>query len=185
MSNIPTLMTASIHTFSPLLATDGFRQTGTSNDSRMAHQHRLQSATSSKAVLALVPANYHELLRDSLMRYATISKWQAHKAAGSLPSHLKSKVPDVHLTKGYLETADSASTQSSFIKKHQQFCKDLLNDLIKAKKDKIMFLERVLTPQAIFERDADTIKKFTEILVTKTKLPILKADDKGNLELNG
>jgi hypothetical protein len=116
---------------------------------------------------------------------ATIAKWQAHKAAGSLPPHLKSKVPEVQLTKGYLETADGANARASFIKKHQEFCEGLLDDSIRAKKDEISFLERVLTPAAIFDANAPAIKEFTALLLAKTKLPTLAADDKGNLTLTG
>ncbi|KIJ06628.1 hypothetical protein PAXINDRAFT_91724 [Paxillus involutus ATCC 200175] len=162
----------------------------------MSRQHRLQSATSTDAVLALVPADYRELLRDSLLGYvsgadklcharATIAKWQAHKAAGSLPPHLKSKVPEVQLTKGYLETADGANARASFVKKHQEFCEGLLDDSIRAKKDEISFLERVLTPAAIFDANAPAIKEFTTLLLAKTKLPTLKADEQGNLQLTG
>ncbi|KAF8834321.1 hypothetical protein BDN67DRAFT_1016619 [Paxillus ammoniavirescens] len=158
-----TLMTASVHALSPIQAAAEYHKIG-------------EGASSFEDVIALVPVDYHELLHKSLEGImnttdkhghvrTTLSKWWANTAAGSLPPHLKSKVPEAQLTKGFSETADGAATRTSFIAKHVKFCADLLDDSIQAKKDELKFLDRCLTP--------------------KTQLLVLTSNKDGNLRLSG
>ncbi|KIK73872.1 hypothetical protein PAXRUDRAFT_177277 [Paxillus rubicundulus Ve08.2h10] len=166
------------------------------DDAATARQARLQGATTLEGVLAFVPADFREVLRDPLQGIAniaeklastraTLSKWQAHKAAGTLPPHLKSKVPEVQLTKGYREAAEGAAVKASFIAKHQKFCSELLDDSLRAKKDEMLFLEKEVSPARIYEQCAPLIKEAFELLNAKTKLPVLETDDEGNITLKG
>ena len=74
--------------------------------SRCSRWQIFQGANSVNDVIAMVPQDYRHVLREPLLGVAqtakkanasraTIAKWEQHQAAGTFPSHLKSKAPKI------------------------------------------------------------------------------------------
>ncbi|KAJ6579857.1 hypothetical protein B0H10DRAFT_2235555 [Mycena sp. CBHHK59/15] len=82
-------------------------------DARTITRHTLlQGASTMEELLALISDDYRHVLRGPLKGIsdttekllktrATLAKWRQHQAAGTTPTHMRAKAPQVQLTKDF------------------------------------------------------------------------------------
>ena len=111
----------------------------------------LQSASTVDEVLAMVPADYRDVLRTPLMGIAatvsklmaarsTLAKWKAHQGAGTFPSFVSGKKPSIQLTKEYDASDEGQAHHATLTKAWTDYCALTLSNAIRAKEDDIKFL---------------------------------------------
>ena len=137
-----------------------------------------QGANSVNDVIAMVPQDYRHVLREPLLGVAqtakkanasraTIAKWEQHQAAGTYPPHLKSKVPQIQLSKGFGETAEAKAAANALDQKFKTFLADSLAESLKAKRDELSFLRGALEPQNILNELGPRVSARTAELCAK------------------
>ena len=83
-----------------------------------------QGANSVNDVIAIVPQDYRHVFQKPLLGVAqtakkantsraTIAKWEQHQAAGIYLPHLKSKMPQIQLSKGFREIAEAKAAANT------------------------------------------------------------------------
>ena len=103
----------------------------------------------------MVPQNYQHVLQEPFLGVAqtakkanasraTIAKWEQHQAAGTFPSHLKSKAPKIQLSKGFGETSEAKEASNALDQEFNTFLAKSLVTSLKAKRDELMFLSGAL-----------------------------------------
>jgi hypothetical protein len=156
----------------------------------------LQAATSVDALVSMVPSDYQHVLRDALIGIAatatklfgartTVARWLQHQAAGTLPPHLRSVMPEVQLTKDFAADAAGAAHAAVLRAAHQKYQETVLANAILAKQDDIRFLEASLTPERLHASMMPAIAKRRNEILAVTKLPVLEKNDAGELVLTG
>src|SRR5882757_3607362 len=157
----------------------------------------LQAATSVDALIAMVPQDYQHVLRDSLIGIAatatklyaaraTVARWLQHQAAGTLPPHLRSAMPEVQLTKDFAAEPAGAAHAAALRAAHQKYQETVLAHAVLAKQDDIRFLEASLTPEHLHASMLPAVSKRRSEILAVTKLPILEKNEAtGELVLTG
>src|SRR5882757_7378003 len=140
----------------------------------------LQAATSVDALVSMVPSDYQHVLRDALIGIAatatklfgartTVARWLQHQAAGTLPPHLRSAMPEVQLTKDFAADAAGAAHAAVLRAAHQKYQETVLANAILAKQDDIRFLEASLTPERLHASMMPAISKRRNEILAVTK----------------
>jgi hypothetical protein len=168
----------------------------TDEAARAARHAVLQAATSVDALVSMVPSDYQHVLRDALIGIAatatklcaartTVARWLQHQAAGTLPPHLRSAMPEVQLTKDFAADAAGAAHAATIRAAHQKYQEVVLANAILAKQDDIRFLEASLTPERLHASMLPAVMKRRSEILAVTKLPILEKNEHGELVLSG
>lgn len=164
--------------------------------SRTARHAALQAASTVDSLIAMVPADYRHVLREALLGISAtatklngartvVARWLQHQAAGTLPPHLRSAMPEVQLTKDFAADAAGAAHAAAMRASHRKYQESVLADAIRAKQDDIRFLEASLQPERLYSSMLPYVtKRRTEILAA-TKLPILTKNAQGEVVLDG
>lgn len=117
---------------------------------------------------------------------ATISKWRQHAAAGTLPTHLRSKAPSVQFTKEYASSEAAKAAQTALQEAHVKASTDALASSIRAKADEITALEDGLGHQAMFSKLSPLITQKGADLLKRMHLPVWTQDaNSGELRITG
>ena len=80
------------------------------------------------------------------MSRATIAKWKQHQTAKIYPPHLKSKVPQIQLSKEFREIVETKTVANTLDQKFKTFLANSLAKSLKAKQDELSFLRGALEP---------------------------------------
>ncbi|KII82811.1 hypothetical protein PLICRDRAFT_181010 [Plicaturopsis crispa FD-325 SS-3] len=191
MSNVNFIRAAS-----PFVSSIAQANPGSNSSSNRAARHTaLQAATTVDELIAMVPQDYRHVLRTPLLEVAalttklwsarsTLEKWNAHKTAKTYPPHIRSKAPEVQLSKDFGENAVADAHRTRLHDAHKAYMDATLDNCIRAKSDDVAFLERALDPTKLFEQLAPLVAKRGEEILAKSKLPIFKSNEQGGLELD-
>ena len=127
MSSLNTMTNAFVRAMSPSVAAQHVEVdfNNPSAESNLIRYQSLQSVGSVGDLIAVVPADYRHVLRAPLegvesttaklcSARATLAKWQANKAAGTLPVNLQQKVPQLQFSKGFKESAEARNYITTF-----------------------------------------------------------------------
>lgn len=170
---------------------------GASEDaSAIARHTTLQSATSVETLIGMIPSDYQHVLRDALLGIAattvkklsataTLAKWEQHRAAGTYPSHLAVKAPEIQLTRDFGEKAEAAVHQAALHKAHKDYMDRQLENAIRAKTDDVAFLNAALQPDALYKELSPIVFKRGKELMDGCKLPVFSEDGDGRIILSG
>ncbi|KAG7439279.1 uncharacterized protein BT62DRAFT_832964, partial [Guyanagaster necrorhizus] len=134
-----------------------------SDHAAVARRSALQGARTVDALIDLVPGDFVEVLREPLRGIAstanklcsartTLSKWEAHKKAGTMPAHLFRQAPEIQMTSDFGSSAEGSAQRQALLDAHKAYLDGLLESAIKAKRDDIAFLEAALTPEELYKR---------------------------------
>ncbi|KAJ7712081.1 hypothetical protein DFH07DRAFT_940383 [Mycena maculata] len=165
--------------------------------SRLGRQTLLQGASTVEEVISMVPDDFRGVLREPLLGVAstatkligcrsTLQKWLQHQAAGTFPPHVRSKAPELQLTKEFGQQDAATESNSALTKLHTEYLAGTLTASIKAKSDEAAFLERALTPQALFDELKPLIEAKADSVLALSKLPnVVRDPASGELRVNG
>jgi hypothetical protein len=163
---------------------------------RLSRHAGLQAATTVDSLVAMVPQDYQHVLRDALVGIAatatklyaaraTVARWMQHQAAGTLPPHLRSAMPEVQLTKDFAAEPAGAAHAAALRAAHQKYQETVLANAVLAKQDDIRFLEASLTPERLHASMLPAVSKRRSEILAVTKLPVLEKNEHGELVLTG
>ncbi|KIM76751.1 hypothetical protein PILCRDRAFT_91510 [Piloderma croceum F 1598] len=183
---------------SPLSAAIGAVSTSKEDEDvrRIGRHTTLQAASSVDELLAMIPQDYRHILCEPLLGVAntvtklclaraTLSRWQSHHAAGTFLPHIRVKAPEVQLLKDFGEDNEGATHRSNLEKAHKAYLVTLLDNSIRAKSDDVMFLEKALDAQRLFDEIAPAVKTRALDILVKSKLPVFTQSETGELSLSG
>jgi hypothetical protein len=181
---------------SPVLTGVSMALENTDEVARTVRHAGLQAATSVDALVSMIPQDYQHVLRDALIGIAatatklyaaraTVARWMQHSAAGTLPPHMRSAMPEVQLTKDFAAEPAGAAHAAALRAAHQKYQETVLANAIMAKQDDIRFLEASLTPERLHASMLPAVTKRRSEILAVTKLPILEKNEHGELVLTG
>jgi glutathione S-transferase len=89
----------------------------------------------------MVPRTINTYLRDAFVGIAatatklyaaraTVARWMQHQAAGTLPPHLRSAMPEVQLTKDFAADAAGAAHAAALRAAHQKYQETVLANAV-------------------------------------------------------
>ena len=166
-------------------------------DSARAARHAvLQAASTVEGLIAMVPADYRFVLADALRGIAVtaqklngartiVARWVQHQAAGTLPPHLRSSMPEVQLTKDFAADPAGAAHAAALRGAHQKYQEAVLSNAIAAKKDDITFLEASLSPARLFDAMRPSIMAERTKIMARSQLPTFEKSIMGEIVLTG
>ncbi|KAJ6596580.1 hypothetical protein B0H10DRAFT_2441864 [Mycena sp. CBHHK59/15] len=167
-------------------------------DARTITRHTLlQGASTMEELLALISDDYRHVLRGPLKGIsdttekllktrATLAKWRQHQAAGTTPTHMRAKAPQVQLTKDFgMEPADVAH-QAALLAVHSKYMQEALSESIRAKEEEANFLDMALKPHALYNELAPLVENRLKEILARSQLPVFETDlVTGELALTG
>ena len=141
----------------------GSNSLGNSNATRISFGIATSAAKSLAELIAVVPADYRNALREPitwayrtkqklLAAQATLGKWREHQAKGTLPPHLRGAAPKVQFSKSYVETAQGQAQKQALADQHTSAQKAALTSSIRAKADEVRSLGELLTPDNLLNQ---------------------------------
>lgn len=190
---------ASLRATSPiteiLSAGNGKFSTATAVDRRNLRATALATANTVDEVITMIPSDYREVLRAPLngikltterlmSARSTLSKWEAHFRAGTFPTFLSAKSPNIVLSRAYLESEAGAAHQRAIKDAHQAYLVLELENSIKAKKDDVAFLSAALEMERLQEQLFPIVEQRSAALTVDAKLPVYRNDIDGNVFLD-
>ena len=121
------------------------------NERRNTRSCALMGANTIEEVIAMIPLDYRDVLRDPLHGVAatveklcvarsTLTKWEKHKASGTYPTFVAAKPPTLVLSKEFSSSDSGADHQKAIADSHKEYLDLLLANAIKAKSDDVLFL---------------------------------------------
>jgi hypothetical protein len=141
----------------------GLESSGTFDaaSARLRRHTLLQGASTVDELIAMISDDYRTVLAEPLKGISsltaklgncrsTLQKWLQHQAAGTYPSHVRSKAPELQLTKEFGSEAAAVESISALTGIHLKYLQEALAASIKAKQDEVAHLEAALTPQQLF-----------------------------------
>jgi len=164
--------------------------------SRSARHACLQAASTVEALISMVPSDYRHVLADALRGIAVtaaklngartiVARWVQHQAAGTLPPHLRTQMPEVQLTKDFAADPAGAAHAAALRAGHQKYQEAVLSNAIAAKKDDIVFLEASLSPARLFDGMRPSIMAERTKIMARSQLPTFEKSIMGELVLTG
>ncbi|KAG2018867.1 hypothetical protein CC2G_008248 [Coprinopsis cinerea AmutBmut pab1-1] len=194
MSAATSLAAATIRAVSPLAHA---MLVDNDHDTASLRRHAAVMAVSTlEELLALVPTNYRECLREAIYRYAeiakkrfnartTLAKWQDHATNSTLPTHLSSKVPEIQVSKEF--RADKACTEAlvALESRHSAYLKEVLANEIKIKADDVDFLDHLLKPEVTQEELFKLASARSAELLATQQTPVFAKNDQGQVTITG
>ncbi|KAJ6542247.1 hypothetical protein DFH09DRAFT_1392972, partial [Mycena vulgaris] len=101
------------------------------------------------------------------------------------PSHVRSKAPELQLTKEFSSESAAVDSISALSEIHLKYLREALAASIKAKQDEVAHLEHALTPQQLFNELTPFISNRADEILKRTQLPNLVTNAQGVLVLDG
>ncbi|TFY51271.1 hypothetical protein EVJ58_g10656, partial [Rhodofomes roseus] len=150
--------------------------------SRLHRQSLLGAANSVDDVVALVPRDYRDQLRPLLLEAAgtqskictadqVLKRLEDHKSRGTLPQHLRSKVPPLQFSKEYAETEAGASARSAATAAHKLFVDTLLQNAIASKGDEARYLRESLLVEKVVTKTTSVVNARYTALGQRGRVP--------------
>ena len=163
---------------------------------RLKRHTLLQGASTVDELIAMISDDYRTVLAEPLKGIGslaaklgncrtTLQKWKQHLAAGTYPSHVRSKAPELQLTKEFGSEAAAVESISALTQIHLKYLRDALLASIAAKENEVAHLEHALSPEALYKTLQPFISNRATEVLARSKLPNLVVDAKGELVLNG
>ena len=154
----------------------------TDSAARMVRHTAFQGASTVEELIAMIPSDYRTLLQPFLLEVAGLaskrasaqnvhSKWLAHQTAGTLPSHLRARAPEVQVTKEFGGQQSATAQRSSLLELHDTYGKAALAKSLELKAADLAHLETLLTPEALYKRMEPIIEDRANAILKATKLP--------------
>jgi len=179
-------------------AVDALIATSNTDDdaARLARHAALQAASTVEGLIAMVPSDYRHVLADALRGISItasklngartiVARWLQHQAAGTLPAHLRSSMPEVQLTKDFAADAAGAAHAAALRAAHQKYQEAVLANAIAAKQDDIKFLEASLSPARLFDGMRPAIMAERAKIMARSQLPEFEKNLMGEVVLIG
>ncbi|KAL1702230.1 hypothetical protein EV121DRAFT_271922 [Schizophyllum commune] len=165
---------------------------------RFARQYVIQGASSIEDVMAIIPTEYRQCLREPLHEVAHIAekccaaktvlaKMTEHKQKGTMPQALAFRAPEVSLSGVFAESDQGSALKNAFFQKFVTTHKaNMLDDAISMKSKEVDFLTAKLDlPNLLAKMKAPIDARGAELLETQ-KIPIfVKGEEDGELRLTG
>lgn len=193
-------MSSTSHPFaralSPMHSAIASASSAPAEDKALARRAAYQGAATVDELIAMVPSDYRQVLREPLLKVASYTdklcsarrvllRYEQHKAAGTFPPSLSAKAPTVQLTKEFSETPEAAARKKALEEGHQAYLVQLLANAIAAKQDDVLFLEKALTPEALLVPLQQEIMSHTDSILKGSKVPRFGPDPQGSIGLLG
>ena len=179
-------------------AVDALIAVSTTDDevARGARHATLQAASTVDALISMVPSDYRHVLSDALRGISVtasklngartiVARWLQHQAAGTLPPHLRSQMPEVQLTKDFAADAAGMVHAATIRAAHQKYQEAVLANALAAKQDDIKFLEASLSPSRLYDAMRPAIMAERTKILESTKLPSFEKSVQGEIVLTG
>ncbi|KIM72424.1 hypothetical protein PILCRDRAFT_16150 [Piloderma croceum F 1598] len=120
----------------------------------------------------------------------SVQSFKAQRDSGLLASLVdisppNPKAPEVQLLKDFGEDNEGAAHRSNLEKAHKAYLVTLLDNSIRAKSDDVMFLEKALDAQRLFDEIPPAVKTQALDILAKSKLPVFTQSETGELSLSG
>ena len=163
---------------------------------RLRRHTLLQGASTVDELIAMISDDYRSVLAEPLKGISALAaklgncrsilqKWLQHQAAGTYPPHVRSKAPELQLTKEFGSESAAVESISALTEIHLKYLREALAASIKAKQDEVAHLEAALTPASLYNELQPIISTRAEQILVRTKLPDLVKNAEGILVLNG
>jgi hypothetical protein len=147
----------------------------------------LQAGHTVEELIAMIPSDYRLGLADAMHGIAatagklwsaksTVARWIQHQSAGTYPSHMRIKAPEVQLTRAFAEDASGVQHRQSLLAAHKTYQDQLLANGIRAKQDDVRFLEASLTAERLFNELLPIVEQRGKELVAASKSPNFRTD---------
>jgi hypothetical protein len=182
-----------IRALSPGLAAIHQTLTGHDDEDKALARHlALSGANSVDEILELIPSDYRTVLADPLRHCAghveklhaaitTLTKWESHLAAGTLPAHLRTSAPKVQFSAVYVNDAEAKAAEARLATSHAEYQKSVLTESIKQKKDEVTFMKKALEPQQMWTELQARIAPHATQVLGRSKLPVVQYDNDGTV----
>lgn len=178
---------------SPLAASIAAASSAEEEDKDHARRAPLLSANSVEDLVAMVPSDFRNVLRDPLHEVAALTgklcsarevlaRLRQHQAAGTFPSNLRAKAPEVQVSKEFSSSPGNAELVKQRVAGHHEYLTAMLANAVRSRKDDVDFLEAALTPQQLIKQLSPLVVQRTNELLARSKQPVFgPLDEEGEI----